>query len=692
MLREEAPSPGATAAMALGTALLAFCALGFGRGWSSGVIGGGDAWQNLWNVEHVRRSLRDGSPLLTTARLWAPEGASLATHTLSLPFTIPAALVTPITGLPLAYNLAVLLSFAVAGAGVFRLARRLGAGNLGATVAALCFSFAPPRFARAYGHLNLLGLGFLAFALEGLILTGRPRGRTRLLGAVESTIALTALVYVDLYLAVLGALAAASFCVVALWRETPRARRALTFLAIAAAVAAFSAPLIIRVWRDVPLVEPGHPSKWCSVALTSLFIPSRVQALSVLTTSLTQRNHQNLVEGVGYLGWVPLFAVAALLLRGRPRQLDFLYVSGLLALVLSLGPQPRIFDRLLSLSFPYAWLENVFPSLKLGGCVNRFEQLVFFPLALSVGFWVDRIQVRPVLTFLGITLLCVEYMPWRVPVETWPLTPMDPALEALARDESSSAVLDVQGGVGALVRQLVHGHPLVSGYLSRNPVAAVARRREDPVLRMIEDAASEPFHSPAAIAAHLQYSFHARYVLAPDTPVWVRHLDKAGLQRFAASPGRSLVAKTVLSDEPTGPVESLTPTDALRHDNRDVVTFGLNPSSDTAAGTPSAAVCVMDATAGFLLPASPGFYDLVLRASDFVMQPVEISWGANGRRLEAPLDGTRTYTLEVRREDLIEGAWLGVSLRTRPPRDFPEVRPIFFLGFRRRPGAPPSPR
>jgi hypothetical protein len=682
--REEAPSTSVTIAVTLGTVLLAFCALGLGRGWSSGVIGGGDAWQNLWNVGHVRRSICDGSPLFTTTRLWAPEGASLATHTLSLPFTIPPALVTQITGLPLAYNLAVLLSFAVAGAGVFRLARRLGVGNLGATVAALCFSFAPPRFARAYGHLNLLGLGFLGFALEGLILTGCPRARTRLLGAIESTVALTALVYTDLYLAALGALAAASFCVMALWRETPRARRALIFLAVAMAVTAFSGPLVLRVVRDAPLVEPGHPSKWCSVALTSLVIPSRVQVLSALTTSLTQRNHQNLVEGVGYLGWVPLFAVASLFLRGRPRQLDFLYVSGLVALVLSLGPQPRIFDRLLSVPLPYAWLESVFPSLKLGGCVNRFEQLALIPLALSVGFWVDRIRPRPLLTLIGLSVLCLEYMPWRVPVETWPLTPIDPALEALARDESDSVVFDVQGGAGALARQITHGHPLLSGYLSRNPLDAAARRRQDPVIRMLEEPSSEPFHSPAAIAADLQYSFRTRYVLTRNTPAWVQHLENAGLVRFAASPDRTFVAKTVLRSASTGPVESLTPADVLKHDNRDIVTFGLNCSPDRPVGT-SISACAMDATAGFLLPAAPGTYDLVLLAPDLTIQPVDVSWGPNGSRLEALLYETHKYTLEVGSEDLIGATWLGVSLRMKPPRDYPEGRPTFFLGFRREP-------
>ena len=563
MQREEAPSAApsaaATAAVALGTTLLAFGALGFGRDWTRGVVGGGDAWQNLWNVDHVRRWACDGGPLFSTARLFAPEGASLATHTLSLPFSLPAALAVKVTGLPLAYNLAVLLSFAVAGAGVFRLARRLGTGNLGAAVAALCFAFCPPRFARAYGHLNLLGLGILGFALEGLVLTGDSRRRTRWIGAGEAALALAALVYADLYLALLGALAATAYGAVALRREPARGRRALAFLGVAAAATALSAPLLLRVKRDLPLVEPGHPSKWCSVALTSLVIPSRIQVLSAATAPLTGRNHQNLVEGVGYLGWIPLAATAALLLGGRPRQLDFLWASGLAALVLSLGPQPRVFDRLLDVPLPYAWLEHVFPALRLGGCVNRFEQLALLALAVSFGFWVDRLRPRPALAAAAVSLLCVEYVPWRIPVEKWPLTPADPALEALARDRSGSVVLDVEGGTGALVRQLVHGHPLVSGYLSRNPLEAVARRREDPVLRMLADPAASVPWSAAAIAAHLDLRFHTRFVVAPDTDAWARHLREAGLVPFARSPGRTLVERTVVGPPSSGPPEAVAP-------------------------------------------------------------------------------------------------------------------------------------
>jgi hypothetical protein len=251
-------------------------------------------------------------------------------------------------GLPLSYNLAVLLTFAIAGAGLFRVARRLGVSDAGAALAALAFAFAPPRFCRAYGHFNLLGLGILGFAIEGLILTGAPQRRSRLLGALEATLALGALLYTDFYLALLGGLAAGAYGLIAWVRErTNRTRRISLMAVVAAGALAIAAPHLLRANADRTVVETGHPSKWCSVAFTSPLIPARVQVLSVLTRPLTERNHQNLVEGVGYLGWLPLFATAWVVLKDRPRAFDFALVSGGIALVLALGPQLRIFDRLL---------------------------------------------------------------------------------------------------------------------------------------------------------------------------------------------------------------------------------------------------------------------------------------------------------------------------------------------------------
>src|SRR5450756_414969 len=112
--------------------------------WTHAVIGGGDAWQNLWNLHHVDRVLRTGGSLWQTDRLWAPEGCSLYAHTLSLTNSLPGALLARATGFFAAYNALVVLAFTLAFASLYRLARRLGAGPLPAAAGAAVFASAPP--------------------------------------------------------------------------------------------------------------------------------------------------------------------------------------------------------------------------------------------------------------------------------------------------------------------------------------------------------------------------------------------------------------------------------------------------------------------------------------------------------------------------------------------------------------------
>ena len=107
-----------TAAVCGAALLLALLALRAGPWWSRGVVGTGDAWQTLWNIDHVQRALRGSEPFWSSPRVFAPEGASLRAHTLSPANTVPAALLASAAGLFTAYNTALLFTFVLAaGAG-----------------------------------------------------------------------------------------------------------------------------------------------------------------------------------------------------------------------------------------------------------------------------------------------------------------------------------------------------------------------------------------------------------------------------------------------------------------------------------------------------------------------------------------------------------------------------------------------
>jgi hypothetical protein len=517
--------------------------------WVRGVIGGGDAWSNLWNLHHVDRVLQCGCTPFFTDQLWAPEGTRLVSHTLSISSTVPGALLGRAIGFPLAYNLLVLGSFVLAAVAMYRFVRRLGLAPGPALVGALVFAFAPHRSARALGHLNLLGSGWIPLGLEGLFILSRGHGRKRFSGAVLAIMAFAGLTLCDWYLTILGGLAACSFAAFELWRTAAKDRGILlgAFLLVGALSVAPSVPLAIELARDSDGSKEGHDAKWCSVALTSLVVPGRIQLISAFTRPLTERNHQSPVEAAAYLGLLPLVCVGVCIApwRKRPRELDFALASGAVALVLSLGPYPRVFDRLLDVPLPYALLERLVPQLRIGGCVNRLHLLVFLPLALATAFALDRLAARvrrPSALYVMVALLIsIEYAPMDPGVSTWPLTPPDPALKALSDSGIPGGVLDIDLGQDALVRQLQHQRPITFGWLARRPRMLFEARAADPVLGPLLDPSQRQSLLPSEVALHLKRRWNVAFVVAPD---WEPHSSRAarlGLPLFARDGGRTVV-------------------------------------------------------------------------------------------------------------------------------------------------------
>jgi hypothetical protein len=607
-----------SAGVAAASALLALLALRVRGAWARGVIGEGDAWQNLWNLHHVDAALRGKTPLLATKLLYFPEGASLAAHTLSLTNTVPGALLARALGFFLAYDALVVLSYVLAATALYRLARRLGASPAGALLGALVFAFFPARSARALGHLNLLGTGWIPLALEGLVVACRPPAR--LGAAVGAGLALAALAYTDWYLALLGAVAAVSFGVFELARSRDR-RRALAAIGLAAAVAlAAVLPYAARVARDARGAAVAHEARWCSVALTSLVVPARILELSRATWPLTDRNHQNPSEGAAYLGFAPLLLTLGVALRRRApgaRELDFALAAGAAALVVSLGPQPRVFDGLLDVRLPYAFLESAFPVLRSGGCVNRFVLLVSLPLALGAAFAFTRLAAGAgaarVAAASAALLTLVEYAPRDPGVSVWPFSPPDEAMAAIAASRDPGAVVDVGPGAGNLIRQLRHGRPQLLGYLSRTPETALSERLADPVLGPLLDPGRSPAGLPARAAAELlRVRWGARFVVTPDEPAAVARAEALGFPSIGRSAGRSAAFEAPA--EPLPPIQGFALVESVSRAamERGIFAWGFAPAEEIDFAGRHLSGRRVRARAGLLAPLAPGAYEITL--------------------------------------------------------------------------------
>jgi hypothetical protein len=407
-------------------------------------------------------------------------------------------------------------------------------------------------------------------------------------------------------------------------------------------------------------------------------VPSRIQLASALTPALTERNHQNLAEGAGYLGLVPLLALLVMLRDRRRRDIDFSLLAGGIALVLSLGPQPRVFDRLLDVPLPWAGLARIFPALDFGGCVNRFEVLAFLPLALATALACERLLVRGTRTAKGIALaaglfLAAEYAPRDPGVMESPFAADDPALTAIARarpDAEAAVVLDVDQGAGALIRQLGHGRAQTFGYLSRAPGIPFAERSGDPVIGPLLDRARTSRVPRDAAAAWLRHRWHVGFVLAPDVSPERETAARLGFDRTAYSP--TLALAYAVPNVPLAPLEDVGfrtaegENAALAHG---AVAGGFRERQGAEPGRWTTA------RAFLLVPAAPGTWSLDVAAPGRFPPRLAVRWGP-GREAARTVNGETSLKLPIAPEDLSPDGTVLLALET-------DEEGVLVRGFRR---------
>ena len=129
------------------------------------VPGGGDAWQNIWNLWWVKQALLTlhTNPYHTDL-LYYPNGVNLYLHTLVFSAGLTA-IPLQLLGLNLiaCYNLVLLSTYALAGLGAYLLCRFLTGNNWASFVGGLVFAFAPYHSAHLFGHMNLASLQWIPF-------------------------------------------------------------------------------------------------------------------------------------------------------------------------------------------------------------------------------------------------------------------------------------------------------------------------------------------------------------------------------------------------------------------------------------------------------------------------------------------------------------------------------------------------
>lgn len=489
------------------------------------LFGEADAWQFLWNFDHVGRWLSGADDLFRTGMLHWPAGISLVFHTLSLSNALPAQLFIPVFGLVGTYNLLIYLHFVGAGLAMYVLARHLVRSPLAAFVAGYLFTFSPYHLMRSTGHLNL-------FSTEGIPLyiyflwRMRERPSWRMAGGALAALVYTG--YADLYLLLFLFVFTLLFVLYALLTRTSwRFYRTLALVGIATALilTPMLYPLLTEKFTTTTHEVISHdPARYSADAL-SFFIPGIHSAYRDWTAPFWQ-NWSGTMESTTYIGWtVIVLAAFALWRRRREPSAWFWGVTAVIFFVLALGPYLHVNGVIhYDITLPYSHLLDI-RLLAIGGVVTRFAMMGSMALAVLVAFTLHDLNgafrrgwLVPFVVFL---VAAVELWPARIPASA---VSVPEFYRTLAADTEQYAIADLSDAPAkVLYYQTVHGKPLVGGYTSRPTVPTQQQIATTPVIAdLYGETPLTRDVVPPADGPRILESLRIRYILVPTENMMFR--------------------------------------------------------------------------------------------------------------------------------------------------------------------------
>ncbi|WP_298816423.1 hypothetical protein [Chloroflexus sp.] len=473
---------------------------------------GVDPLFQMWTLAWDAHALLNHPTRVWDAPIFFPYATTLAYSDHHLPLALLMLPILACGQVVLAYNLLVMLSFALSGWSVFLLTRNLliedtgkSAATLGALLAGSLFAFSTYRMAHI-GHLQMLQMAWLPLALFWLRqMSARSGGafwRAALLtGLFAGLQAITAIYY-----APMAALALGLAAVIWLWPKRIRSvagwrelRRYLAGLALAGGLAAtITLPLLwpyMHVYRYIGVIRSIiELDKWSAPLEAYRAVP---------VDNLWHRISGELVVASGGSGELKLFpgliaAVIALvgahwLIRQRMWRTALVFGAMVATgFVFSLGVGLRLaFDgELIASPLPYVWLYEHVPGFNSLRVPARWWMMGSLALAVLAGIgaavWWQRWRAWRWLWPAIATIALLEHLVWPMPQITIPSPP--PVYQWLAQTDSLQHRVALELPVDAKLRsdqiawrqffQIYHWRSLVTGYSGIFPHGSLELARQ----------------------------------------------------------------------------------------------------------------------------------------------------------------------------------------------------------------------
>ncbi|RLC75624.1 MAG: hypothetical protein DRI81_11700 [Chloroflexi bacterium] len=494
-----------------------------------------DVLINPWADWWTQKALTEGLDFYHTDYLFYPHGVSLVFHSFSHVNTAISLLLTPLIGHFAAYNLAILLTYAVSGFGMYLLANHLTGCRPAAFVAGVVFAF-PPYHLFQSSHPVLVTTQFMPLFALAFIRMLRDASANRVAQTLLAALwfLLTALSSWHLMLMLAGW--AAIYLLYGLLFEraewSPGAIRHLFLLVVVIALAI--APFLWPIVHEQLVTDTSYMAVKVAEGrgndLLSFLTPNRLHPVFGPLVSEINSRIGYTRNWPAYLGYTALGLALAGVAAAR-RRTRFWWMSGLAFLFLSLGAQIKWEGAPLH-TFQLPWAAPIIAVLRHP---MRLNSLTFFSLAILVGFggrWLYErlaLRTRP-LAYLVLSLLTglllFEY--WVFPFPTTRPS-YSPFLHQLSQEEENFAVADFPMGRQEakyyLFFQTIHGKKIVDGVVSRTPHDAYAFVATDPLLGPLrnENVPTEHLADRLAVLA----AQDIRYII-----VHKRFLDSARMENW----------------------------------------------------------------------------------------------------------------------------------------------------------------
>ena len=514
-------------------------------------------WVMAWVAQHLTALLH--GDLAAWSAMWdapifAPETNTLAYSDHFIPQALQVLPIYWVTGNPLlAYNVASLSTFVLAGLAAHLLAWRLTGSHLAGAVTGLTFAFSDYRLSWELGHLQTLSLHWWAFALwglEGFAATGR-------LGPlVFATVALVALNLSSSYLMAFSAPFSAAFSLWALARHGRLRDR--------------------RFW--IALAVSGATSVACAAPILARYMAMRNSLGVSRTLGEFVGNSATLAAYGAAMPWIaPLSILAAIgaaapsVSGGGVSRRAKLGLVGLVlaAVVLSLGPRIQIGAE--TITGPYAWLIDHVPGFAGLRVAHRFAAIASLFLSLLAGIgaaWMARWTTGAVAVvgLVGLTLhtALATTFPIDLVIDSTGLAPPGAYLRPAARPAGiysfvattppDSLVLELPfGDIGYEIRYtyftLQHGRRILNGYSGVLPPSYLRRQA------VLRTPLADPEASWAALAPATHVVVHIG-AWFDDSGTRVRQwLEQRGARVVGGADGAWLYELPALSTHASSPAE-----------------------------------------------------------------------------------------------------------------------------------------